>query len=605
MKNTPVSTITLTMCLSAILLLFASPASGLPVEPLAPGSTVQLKLKDTAGNTWNLSQLKNKKAAVVAFWSPQAARSVDQLKTLSKIVATRTNVVVLAVTRGADSKERDKAVKTFKKERLNLPIVYDSDSRMAKEVFGVREVPAFFIFNNVGQLMTQELSDVEGKIRYTTFSQVLDRVRRDRQLPLIEVTPVNWTHEKPNRALIGKPAPEFSKRDLSGILRSINSYSGRNLILVFWTPSCPHCTRELPRLQQFIDSENGNPNTEILAITGATKDDDVKSFFKSENIRFPVLMDEDRSLFSLYSVSAVPIIYIINRKGIVIEELSGEHPWIGEVLSSILSALDADTILCGHPPRVISGYIESSKKNTARHHGIDTVPQDCEPGEECSARFPVCAAADGQVVFAGRHAGRGLNIIIKHEGNIMTLYSHASRLLVKKGDAVHKGDEIMLAGSTGVSTGVHLHFEAQKDGKSIDPAKALISLKETHADQPLEFDDNDTPLHTYPNPWRKDNKDICFNVGNVTWNPENGPLVVSIDIFDIRGKLVVKVEKSWDNPEEMSGPKSDGKETKDLACWDVRNKSGAPVASGVYIYKLNACVGKTCFDRDRKLSVVR
>ncbi len=81
----------------------------------------------------------------------------------------------------------------------------------------------------------------------------------------------------------------------------------------------------------------------------------------------------------------------------------------------------------------------------------------------------IVAAQDGKVIVAGWQNGYGNTVIIDHGGKIATLYAHCSKLLVKVGDKVKAGDVIAKVGSTGWSTGPHLHFEIIKDGSPINP----------------------------------------------------------------------------------------------------------------------------------------
>lgn len=90
---------------------------------------------------------------------------------------------------------------------------------------------------------------------------------------------------------------------------------------------------------------------------------------------------------------------------------------------------------------------------TPPHGGIDLAA----PGGS-----PILACADGIVVVAEYHYSWGNHVRINHGGNMYTLYAHASKLLVKKGDKVKAGQQIAKIGTTGSSTGNHLHLEVWK-----------------------------------------------------------------------------------------------------------------------------------------------
>lgn len=79
------------------------------------------------------------------------------------------------------------------------------------------------------------------------------------------------------------------------------------------------------------------------------------------------------------------------------------------------------------------------------------------------------AVADGTVILAGWVSGYGLTTVISHGNNITTLYGHASKLLTQAGDKVKQGQVIALVGSTGMSSGPHLHFEIRSNGDPVNP----------------------------------------------------------------------------------------------------------------------------------------
>jgi murein DD-endopeptidase MepM/ murein hydrolase activator NlpD len=104
------------------------------------------------------------------------------------------------------------------------------------------------------------------------------------------------------------------------------------------------------------------------------------------------------------------------------------------------------------------------------HKGIDIA---------AAAGTPFKAANDGKVVFAGVLNGYGNTVILEHAGGERTLYGHASQILVKAGDSVKAEQPLGLIGSTGRSTGPHLHFEALVGGQALDP-KLLLAMKNTN-----------------------------------------------------------------------------------------------------------------------------
>ena len=86
---------------------------------------------------------------------------------------------------------------------------------------------------------------------------------------------------------------------------------------------------------------------------------------------------------------------------------------------------------------------------------------------------PILAASDGRISFAGTKGGYGNCIEITHSGGIVTRYAHMRRLIARIGQKVARGQEIGEMGSTGRSTGTHLHFEVRLNGQAVNPAKFL------------------------------------------------------------------------------------------------------------------------------------
>lgn len=103
----------------------------------------------------------------------------------------------------------------------------------------------------------------------------------------------------------------------------------------------------------------------------------------------------------------------------------------------------------------------------ARHAGLD-IP--------APHGTPILASGGGRVVAAGYRGAYGNTVVIDHGDGLSTLYGHASKILVRVGDVVMPQQEIALVGSTGRSSGPHLHFEVIRDGRRVDPGPFLADV---------------------------------------------------------------------------------------------------------------------------------
>ncbi len=121
-------------------------------------------------------------------------------------------------------------------------------------------------------------------------------------------------------------------------------------------------------------------------------------------------------------------------------------------------------------PTLSSGFgkrFHPIRKFSTQHQGVDlAAPENAH----------VRAIIAGKVVFAGVHKGYGKLITIEHEHGYASLYGHLSEIKVTLGQTVSAGTLIGRVGSTGMSTGPHLHFEWRKDGLAMDPLMVFPSL---------------------------------------------------------------------------------------------------------------------------------
>lgn len=141
-----------------------------------------------------------------------------------------------------------------------------------------------------------------------------------------------------------------------------------------------------------------------------------------------------------------------------------------EMLNQVLGnqEYESDRYLSGRPIR--KGWLSSyfGRRNDpftgklAWHEGIDFA------GREGS---DIIAVAAGVVTWSGERYGYGNLVEVNHGGGYVTRYAHARDILVKVGDVVEKGQTVALMGSSGRSTGPHVHFEVLRGGKSVDPLR--------------------------------------------------------------------------------------------------------------------------------------
>ena len=147
-----------------------------------------------------------------------------------------------------------------------------------------------------------------------------------------------------------------------------------------------------------------------------------------------------------------------------------------DVVESELVANVARDALLPHGTPLIEGFIGSGygMRNDpftgqwTMHSGVDFA---------APVGTPIFAAAGGVVVGAEHHPDFGNRVEIDHGKGLSTMYAHASRILVKNGDFVRKGQKIAEVGTTGRSTGPHLHFEVHVNGVPQNPSRYLASLR--------------------------------------------------------------------------------------------------------------------------------
>jgi murein DD-endopeptidase MepM/ murein hydrolase activator NlpD len=180
-------------------------------------------------------------------------------------------------------------------------------------------------------------------------------------------------------------------------------------------------------------------------------------------------------------------------------ELYGDNPKLGEQVfaaaydvstlvrrANLLSTsmdeavrtLEANTERLAATPTISpsSGHLSSLFSRNRRHPVLRiTRPHE---GIDIAAPVgePILAPASGKIIYAGNKAGGyGMTVEIDHGYGYMTRFAHASRVLVRVGEAVERGQTIAEVGATGLVTGPHLHYEVELDGVAVDPLNFIIT----------------------------------------------------------------------------------------------------------------------------------
>jgi len=188
-----------------------------------------------------------------------------------------------------------------------------------------------------------------------------------------------------------------------------------------------------------------------------------------------ILIDSKSSLISLSKKFLTPIIDIYRLNG---KKISGKFafiPYSDKYLHKLKAEGKKRTLINNSPNDFIWPIAETVRitsvlglRNGRFHPGLD-IP--------AGRGTPVIASMEGRVIFSGYASGYGKTVLLEHRNNFITRYSHHSANLVKRGDFVRKGQIIGFVGSTGNSTGNHLHFEIRSNRIPLDPLDFLPENK--------------------------------------------------------------------------------------------------------------------------------
>ena len=202
-------------------------------------------------------------------------------------------------------------------------------------------------------------------------------------------------------------------------------------------------------------SLNNETKTYVNTLDDATKIvDEIKEQFDTEELELDIQINEE------YTEDIAKInTDSLQNASITVETAAEEIKEENEAIAVINNVKLAVLPVNG---RISSRYGESSSRRKSTHTGLDIA---------CSSGTDIKVVSKGIITFAGRSGSYGNLVKVDHGEGVETWYGHCSKIYANVGDEVKPGDVIAAVGSTGNSTGPHLHFEIRINGSTVNPQK--------------------------------------------------------------------------------------------------------------------------------------
>jgi peroxiredoxin len=141
-----------------------------------------------------------------------------------------------------------------------------------------------------------------------------------------------------DKPVIGREAPDFVYQRLGGTKQSLGQFRGKVVLLRFWAGWCPHCTREMPIIENFYQGAKDRGFV-VLAVNVRQPRADVEAFVREFKLSFPVALDEDAKIALSYDVKGIPSHFLIDREGILRKVYLGpigDEKMLGRFLEPLL-----------------------------------------------------------------------------------------------------------------------------------------------------------------------------------------------------------------------------------------------------------------------------
>ena len=298
----------------------------------------------------------------------------------------------------------------------------------------------------------------------TLSAQIVNNSEKIAKVSLLVVNNVNLAVEA-NNDIINSALEEYLKNYATNHQMESVEFSSSLSVVSVYIPKAK--AEKLPSVKEYVSN---NPDSlPVQSYTTITVTEDVP--FTTKSTKTSKLLAGSTKVTKPGEVGSAEVVYkVAYRDGKEVErtKISSKvvkEPVAQEALVGTKRVVAADkngeASMCWPVKRVSGSYVSSYVGDGRGHKGMDIVAK---------GGTPIYAATAGTVVFASRdNSGYGKYIIIDHGNGIKTLYGHCSALYVKKGDTVSEGEHIAAVGTTGYSTGNHLHFEVRINDRPVDP----------------------------------------------------------------------------------------------------------------------------------------
>lgn len=133
----------------------------------------------------------------------------------------------------------------------------------------------------------------------------------------------NFTRDEVQKVEVGKKAPDFVLTDLNGEKHQLSDYEGEGVLLNFWATWCKPCEKEMPFLNDQYQAYK-DQGVHVIAVNVGESNVAVSDFSKRYDLQFPIVTDKDSQVMTAYGVDPLPITFLIDKEGNVVEIHKGQ-----------------------------------------------------------------------------------------------------------------------------------------------------------------------------------------------------------------------------------------------------------------------------------------